>query len=91
MRLGEFGKLVQPPVQLLHGERYSLSHRRRLHVQREVRGQVGRQAPGSVRAGQAGDGGEQRAVVLNRLGHLVVEALVVLYARFRCCQTGFAP
>jgi hypothetical protein len=41
-------------------------------------GQIGRQAPGSVRAGKSRDCGQQRAIVLNRFGHLIVEALVVL-------------
>ena len=40
--------------------------------------QVGGKAPGSVGTGQAGECRQQRAVVLERFGHLVVEAFVVL-------------
>jgi hypothetical protein len=78
MGFSESGKLGQPSIQLVHAQRCPLSHRRGLHIQREVCGQVSRQAPGPVGAGEAGDGGQQRAIVLQRLGHLVIEALVVL-------------
>ena len=75
---GEFGQLSQPSVQGVRVQWCAVAHRRGLHVQWKIGDQVGRQAPGSVRAGQASDGGEQRAIVLQRLGHLVVEALVIL-------------
>ena len=74
----EFGQLVQPPFQLVGGQRGSLSDRCGLHVQRKVDGLLGRQQAGSMCAGQAGQRGQQRPVVLQRLGHFIVEALMVL-------------
>ena len=67
---------VQPSFQLVRAQRRPLSHRRGLYVQWEVRGQPGRQAPGSMGACEAGQRGEQRAVVIKGFGHFVVEALV---------------
>ena len=63
-------------AQLLRN-RCPLTDRRRLHVDRELLG-GGRKTTGPVGADEPGEVQEQRPVVLERLGHLVVQALVVL-------------
>jgi hypothetical protein len=76
--LCERGESAQSPVQLVGAERYSFTDLCRLEVDRELTGQPGRQAPGSVVADKPGQRRQQRAVVVQWFGHLIVEALVVL-------------
>ncbi len=78
MGFGEVGELVQSAVQLVRADRCPFTDLCGLHVEREVRVRSAGSAPGPVAAGEAGQRGDQRAVVLQRFGHLVVEALVVL-------------
>ena len=78
MRFDELGKLVQAPSHFVRIQRRGFSHRCRLHVNREVLGQARGQVSGLVGPREPGDCGEQRAVVLVRFGHLVVQAFVVL-------------
>ena len=51
---------------------------RRLEIDWELTGLLGTHASRSVVADQPGQRGQQRAVMIQRFGHLVVETLVVL-------------
>ncbi len=66
------------PVQLVGAERHTLADLCRLEINRELTGLLGTQASGTVVPGKAGQRGQQRAVVIQWFGHLVVEALVIL-------------
>src|SRR6185437_13215231 len=59
-------------------ERRRLTHRGGLQVDRKFVGQVSRHPSRHVGARKAGEGGEQRTVVVDRPRHLVVETLVIL-------------
>ncbi len=78
MCLGEFGKAGEAAAQLVECQRRRLTHRGGLQVDGELACEPLRQPPGSMRSREAADGAQQRAVVIDGSGHLVVEALVVL-------------
>jgi hypothetical protein len=78
MRWGEFAEAGERAVQPVRRQRWRFADRGGPWIDRELLGQPCGKSARPMGARKPGDGGEQRAVMLERIGHLIIQTLAVL-------------
>jgi hypothetical protein len=78
MRLGEFAEAGERAVQPVRRQRWRFADRGGPWIDRELLGQPCGKSARPMGARKPGDGGEQRPVMLERIGHLIIQTLAVL-------------